>query len=147
MMKYFAFMMVVFLSLSFITCKKKTTTTAPITATVVHYDTFSVHYWRLDSAKNLIIDNRTQNFIFEKNGTADSTFLEVRKFKSIGSSSITYFVISKYADGLYDLSPFFIYAKGNKTISTTYLETYVGKSYYTNGKTNQIENLTVQKIN
>jgi len=75
------------------------------------------------------------------------TFTEVRKFKSIGTSTITYFIASKYTDGTYDLTPFFIYAKGTKTSSSSLLESYTGKSYYTNGKTNQIENLTLQKIN
>jgi hypothetical protein len=34
---------------------------------------------------------------------------------SIGTSTITYFIASKYTDGTYDLTPFFIYAKGIKT--------------------------------
>jgi hypothetical protein len=147
-MKYLALLLVVIFSLTFFTCRKKsTTTTTTTTPPVVHYDTFTVHYWRFDSVKNTIADNRTQNFIFESNGATDTIFSEVRKFKSIGTSTITYFIASKYTDGTYDLTPFFIYAKGTKTSNSSLLESYTGKSYYTNGKTNQIENLTLQKIN
>lgn len=146
-MKYLATLLIIFISLTFFNCRKKSTTATTTTPPVVHYDTFTVHYWRLDSAKNAIIDNRTQNFIFESNGATDSTFSEVRKFKSIGTSTITYFIASKYTNGTYDLTPFFIYSKGTKTSNSTLLETYIGKSYYTNGKTNQIENLTLQKVN
>ncbi|MEN9522291.1 MAG: hypothetical protein RL065_668 [Bacteroidota bacterium] len=131
-----------------VACRKKTTTTNTTTAsTPVHYDTFTVHYWRIDSVKNSIVDNRTQNFIFESNGATDTIFSEVRKFKSIGTTAVTYFIASKYTNGTYDLTPFFIYAKGTKTSSSNLLESFVGKSYYTNGKTNQIENLTLQKVN
>jgi hypothetical protein len=147
-MKYFAFLFVMFFCCSIIGCKKKTPTTTATTApVVVHYDTFTVHYWRLDSAKNALSDNRTQNFIFESNGATDTTFSEIRKFKSIGSSTVTYFIASKYMNGTYDLTPFFLYARGTKTSNSSSLETFIGKSYYTNGKTNQIENLTLQKVN
>lgn len=130
-----------------ISCKKKTTTTTTTAPTpTVDYDTFSVHYWRLDSAKNTISDNRTQNFIFDSNGETDTSILESRKFKSIGSTTITYFIASRYKDGSYDLNPFFLYAKATRVSNLSGLETFIGKSYYANGKTNQIENLTLQKI-